>query len=302
MRTVVFILCLFLGLPASAGEKTEESGAALRHDLAHDLEASNPMTAKLIVNIPAKQVELYDQGDLIHVFPVAVGTTQYKTPTGPRALRQIVWNPWWLPPDSGWAKNDRPTPPGPGNPLGIVKLDLGGAILMHGTNKESTVGTPASHGCMRMYREDVKTLAWWIQSRFTEKTDPALLKQYEKNSRTSYYVNLPHSVPVEIKYEVVSIGPKTLKAHPDIYGRAGNLKRHIFSILAQSGYSTDLVSETALNRLLMEAKKRTSEITLKELMPAKLKPSNDRPEDPVEISWKTRQPRKFSFLFDSRFL
>lgn len=295
------ILMIFTGA-SQASDKAEESGAPLRHET-YQAPSTPEVTAKLVVNIPARKVQLYNDGQLVYAFPVAVGTNQYKTPTGPRALRQIIWNPWWIPPpDSAWAKDAKRTPPGPGNPLGIVKLDLGGAILMHGTNKEYTVGTVASHGCMRMHKEDVKKLAWWIQSHYTTKNDPALLKEYAKNGSTSYYVNLPRPVPVTIEYEVVQVDRKMVMANPDVYGRGGNLKKKVYEAIQEQGYDTERVDDFALEKLLQKSQSQSIQMPLKELMPGKLKPSKEHLPDPVEITWKNRKPGKLSFLFTPRFL
>ncbi|MBX7149589.1 L,D-transpeptidase [bacterium] len=255
-----------------------------------------PQNTKIVVNIPARELRLYHEGELVYRFPVAVGSPVFKTPVGERKLSQIVWNPWWMPPDSKWAEDSKPTPPGPGNPLGLAKLDLGGAILLHGTNKEYTVGHPASHGCMRMFAADVKALAWWVQSHFTEKTDPELLKTYAAHRGSSYYVNLKNSIPVEIKYNIFEIQEGKLKIHPDVYGKAGKRKDAVLAWLNSKGVGSDKVDEVVLAKALDSSTVTSQEVALRDLIPAKLMASNTPLSDPVTDAWQNEHKPKFSSL------
>jgi hypothetical protein len=237
------------------------------------------------INIPARQLTVYHRQRPVHQFTIAVGQARYKTPVGPRFLKKIVWNPWWIPPNSAWAINDKPTPPGRGNPLGPVKMKLGQGIMLHGTSNERSVGRAASHGCMRMYNQDAKTLAWWVQSRFTDKDDPDLLDTYAANGRTSYHVQLPNPVPVYIRYEIFEIQDRTLKVYPDIYWKVGNKVQAAYQFLASKGYNTDEVNKRVLKQIIKAANKNSSQILLKKLIPGKLTASNARPLDIYEKAW-----------------
>jgi len=84
-------------------------------------------------------------------FPVAVGQPAYPTPLGSFSIRTMTRNPWWYPPDRPWAEGADPIPPGPGNPLGTRWMGLGGGVGIHGTYNSGSVGTAASHGCIRMH-------------------------------------------------------------------------------------------------------------------------------------------------------
>lgn len=92
-------------------------------------------------------------------FPVAVGTSDHPTPTGDFEIIQKQTNPTWFPPDSPWAAGLGPVPPGVSNPLGTRWMGTSApAIGMHGTPTSSSVGTRASHGCVRMYIHDAERL------------------------------------------------------------------------------------------------------------------------------------------------
>jgi lipoprotein-anchoring transpeptidase ErfK/SrfK len=95
----------------------------------------------------------------IRTYPIAIGQPAYPTPTGNYTVIQKQVNPTWFPPDSPWAAGLGPVPPGPGNPLGTRWIGTSApAIGMHGTPNPSSIGSMASHGCIRMYIGDVENL------------------------------------------------------------------------------------------------------------------------------------------------
>jgi murein L,D-transpeptidase YcbB/YkuD len=173
----------------------------------------------IVINIPSTTLTLYENGKPRMRAKVAVGSGIYPTPEDKMTISHIEWNPWWIPPPSDWAKDDVKTPPGPGNPLGIVKLPMQKAVLLHGTNARSSVGRAASHGCMRMYNEDAKALAWYLQSNFSDQNDPALLEKYKKFSRRTFYVKLNRRIPVDIIYDPVGVENAELLLFPDYYNK-----------------------------------------------------------------------------------
>jgi lipoprotein-anchoring transpeptidase ErfK/SrfK len=67
-------------------------------------------------------------------------------------------NPTWTPPDSDWAKDAEPIPPGPDNPLGTRWMAIYGTVGIHGTNNPASIGYSVSHGCIRMRIPDVEEL------------------------------------------------------------------------------------------------------------------------------------------------
>jgi len=95
-------------------------------------------------------------------FPVGVGSEGWATPLGTFKVIQKQTNPSWYPPASIRRENPElpdVVPPGPDNPLGTHSLRLSkGSILIHGTDKPFGVGRKASHGCLRLYPEDIPHL------------------------------------------------------------------------------------------------------------------------------------------------
>jgi lipoprotein-anchoring transpeptidase ErfK/SrfK len=96
---------------------------------------------------------------LRRTFGVATGQSRYPTPLG--AFQIVVkWrNPWWYPPQSDWAKDAQPIPPGPGNPLGTRWMGISSpAVGIHGTPDPASIGYSVSHGCIRMLIPEVEWL------------------------------------------------------------------------------------------------------------------------------------------------
>ncbi len=92
-------------------------------------------------------------------FRVATGQSSYPTPLGRFEVVTKQRNPWWYPPDSEWAKDAQPIPPGPGNPLGTRWLGLSAPLIgIHGTPDAASIGYSASHGCVRMLIPQVEWL------------------------------------------------------------------------------------------------------------------------------------------------
>jgi L,D-transpeptidase ErfK/SrfK len=100
--------------------------------------------------------------NLMTTFPIGVGDEGKETPLGEFKIIQKIVNPAWYPPKS--IREERPevprvVPPGPDNPLGTHAMRLSlPSVLIHGTNKPWAVGRRATHGCLRLYPEDIPRL------------------------------------------------------------------------------------------------------------------------------------------------
>jgi len=100
--------------------------------------------------------------EFVKTFPIGIGREGYETPVGQFKIVQKLENPSWYVPASIRAEKPelpRVVPPGPDNPLGTHALRLSlNTYLIHGTNKPWGVGRRVSHGCIRLYPEDIPVL------------------------------------------------------------------------------------------------------------------------------------------------
>ena len=114
---------------------------------------------KIVVIVGKFVLNLYLDGKLVKQYPIAVGQPAYPTPTGNFVVTEQIENPTWTPPNSPWAAGLEPVPPGANNPLGTRWIGTSAPLVgIHGTPSSSSIGTAASHGCIRMYMSDVEDL------------------------------------------------------------------------------------------------------------------------------------------------
>jgi len=124
-----------------------------------DARTRKAMLGRIVVNLSQRRLRLIRDGRVWRTYPIAVGAAAYPTPTGDYEINDKQVDPAWYPPDSPWAAELSTIPPGPGNPLGTRWIGTTApAIGIHGTYASSSIGTAASHGCMRMHIPDVEEL------------------------------------------------------------------------------------------------------------------------------------------------
>jgi lipoprotein-anchoring transpeptidase ErfK/SrfK len=118
----------------------------------------------IVIRRGSNRLYLYQGMRFERVFGVATGQSVYPTPLGQWHIVVMSRNPWWYPPNSAWAKGEKPVPPGPGNPLGTRWMGLSASgVGIHGTPDDASIGYSASHGCIRMHIPDAE----WLFSHVT---------------------------------------------------------------------------------------------------------------------------------------
>lgn len=128
----------------------------------------------IVVNLPEHRLYYFPKpkkkGDkrVVITYPVSIGKMDWSTPMGETRVTQKTKNPSWRPPESVRKEHaargeslPAVVPPGPDNPLGAFSMRLAitpGAYLIHGTNNPLAVGMAITHGCIRMFPEDIEAL------------------------------------------------------------------------------------------------------------------------------------------------
>jgi len=113
----------------------------------------------IVIRRGSNRLYLYKGMRFERAFGVATGQSVYPTPLGRWRVVVKARNPWWYPPNSAWAKGEKPVPPGPGNPLGTRWMGLSASgVGIHGTPDDASIGYSASHGCIRMHIPDAEWL------------------------------------------------------------------------------------------------------------------------------------------------
>ena len=144
-----------------------------------------------------------------------MGVLDYKTPTGKFHVNQKKVNPDWHIPKQLQKKYEMAVmPAGPDNPMGAFKLGLNwGDYGIHGCNLPWAVGRLVSHGCTRLYPEDIKKL----------------------------FPMVPMGTKVEYIYEPAKIGFRNgrvfLSVHDDVYFKIRSMILHVMNLIEQQGLS-----------------------------------------------------------------
>lgn len=127
----------------------------------------------IVVNLPEHRLYYFPkvkkgQPRQVITYPVSIGKMDWRTPLGLTHVIAKEKNPVWFPPESvrkEHAANGDPlparVPSGPDNPLGLFAMRLAvgnGTYMIHGTNNPIAVGLAVTHGCIRMYPDDVAQL------------------------------------------------------------------------------------------------------------------------------------------------
>ncbi|MEX2395185.1 MAG: L,D-transpeptidase/peptidoglycan binding protein [Actinomycetota bacterium] len=114
----------------------------------------------ILISTTTNRLKLYENGEVAKKYGVATGTGGYPTPRGQWYITQKRLNPTWYNPNSDWSRG-MPAfiGPGPNNPLGTRALNLNASgIRIHGTPDAGSIGSNASHGCVRMHMREVEEL------------------------------------------------------------------------------------------------------------------------------------------------
>jgi L,D-transpeptidase ErfK/SrfK len=122
----------------------------------------------LILNLAEYRLYYFPQPEagkpaIVMTYPISIGRMDWETPLGRTSVISKVRNPAWYPPASVRAEHaadgdplPRIVPPGPQNPLGNYAMRLGlPGYLIHGTNRPAGVGMRVTHGCIRLFPEDI---------------------------------------------------------------------------------------------------------------------------------------------------
>jgi hypothetical protein len=221
----------------------------------------------LVVNVPANRLYVYEDGERTRTYAVSVGLQGYETPAGDYRIREVIWNPWWHPPESNWAAGRKPEPPGESNPMGRVKLNFGPLLYVHGTSEYQSLGNPASRGCVRMRNADVIELARLVHEYASPNVDPDLIDTLVGSTAMTRTIRLAKPVKFTAEYNVATVDDGFLILYPDVYKRVrSKVRDEVEQTLRDSGIRMADVNREHLERLLEKSSTKRVAISLEELV------------------------------------
>jgi hypothetical protein len=211
-------------------------------------------------------MDVFREGRLLKSYKIGIGYQQFPLPTGFRKAEAIIFNPTWTQPNESWASN-------PGeviaagsqdNPLGPIKIPIGGANLIHGGKPLYKIGTFASHGCVGLTNDEVKDFVKVLAAASNTELNDATMAAYLKKKTQTHPVKLTKPVPVELRYETVVIEDGQLHIHRDVYNKNMNTEENLRAVFDANGVSFDKLTEQektqaldAVSAMSLHPKKQT---------------------------------------------
>jgi lipoprotein-anchoring transpeptidase ErfK/SrfK len=218
---------------------------------------------EITVDVPAFRLTLWQDGRVVKTYRIGVGQKEYPIIIGEREATQVIWNPAWIPPDSDWVTGHKGVKPGdvikasdPRNPLGKVKIPLGGGYLIHQAKGVGDLGHLVSHGCVRMMLADLYDLAGKINAAYGW---PVSAKQIARAQRTKNTIvaTLDAPLTVDINYDTLVVEGGALHLYPDVYDRGTNTVARLRAELAASGADMSGLDDRTLKAMLARVKPHT---------------------------------------------
>jgi hypothetical protein len=205
---------------------------------------------RLLLNVPAHRLYVYEAGQLTRTFRIAVGEVGHETPPGDYRVRDIIWNPWWHPPNSDWARGRQVEPPSAMNPMGRVKMNFSNLLYIHGSPEVGLLGRAASKGCIRMSNEEVMELARLLHGYAHPNLNERVIEDLAANEKATRTYQISGGIPFKVIYQVAEIRDGNLIIYPDIYNKTADFGAQVRAVLSGHGVDPRHVDREYLNRLV----------------------------------------------------
>lgn len=255
------------GVPPSSAP-----GAAPTNAAPNTAPSTAPSTApndtRIVVNAPAFRMDIFEDGRLIKSYKIGIGYPEFPLPTGLRKADTIILNPTWTPPDEPWVESSNSSlkvgekvPAGSKlNPLGPIKIPIGFPSLIHGGKAPAKLGSFASHGCVGLTTPQIQEFAGRLANLSGTQLSREQIAEYLKRKTETKAVKLARSVPVELRYDTITVEDGKLHIYRDVYERGTNTEENLRAVLQANGMSFDKLSDstraeamTALNAMSRNA-------------------------------------------------
>jgi lipoprotein-anchoring transpeptidase ErfK/SrfK len=219
---------------------------------------SAPADTRIVVNAPAFRMDVFQNGQLVKTYKVAIGYPEFPLPAGMRKADTIIFNPTWTPPDEPWVE-------APGskvkvgetvkagdklNPLGPIKIPIGLPSLIHGGKVPTRIGNFGSHGCVGLTDGQVQDFAKLLAQTGGANITDAQVAEYEKNKTETKNVKLTSPVPVELRYDTITVEDGKLHIYRDVYDKDTNTEDNLRTVLQSYGVQPEQLSQTEREQVM----------------------------------------------------
>ena len=279
----------------SKGDQGDQSEPSGKGSAAEMLKGPNavPTDTRVVVNIPAFRMDLFQDGSLIKSYKVGIGYPEFPLPQGLRKAQTIIFNPTWTPPDSPWVATMKNVTPGETveagsklNPLGPIKIPIGLPSLIHGGKSPARIGKFASHGCVGLTTPQIKDFAMLLSKASNTNISQQTMNSYLEDKDRTQTVKLEHTVPVELRYETIVVEDGKLHIYKDVYAQDTNTEENLRNVLAANGVKFEDLSEQQRTEALNAVNAMSTNPT------AAASPTAEPSPSPGKKAAKTKKPAK----------
>jgi lipoprotein-anchoring transpeptidase ErfK/SrfK len=212
---------------------------------------SVPTDTRVVVNAPAHRMDIFNNGQLVKSYTIAIGVPEFPLPVGMRKANEIIFNPAWTPPDESWVDSSKKFEVGKKveagsklNPLGVAKIPIGLPSLIHGGKTSAQLGTFASHGCVGLTDALIKTFSQQLAALGSDSLDDKEIAAITKNKKETKSIKLANGILIELRYETMVVQDSGLYIYRDVYSRGTNTEENVKKVLDQYGVKFEQLSDS----------------------------------------------------------
>ncbi|MGH9874288.1 MAG: L,D-transpeptidase, partial [Pyrinomonadaceae bacterium] len=253
----LFALANDYWVTGNQGAESKDATREVRPDTLPTVPNSVPIDTRVVVNIPAFRMDVFKDGSLVKSYKVGIGYPEFPLPTGVRKAQTIIFNPTWTPPDEPWVAKMKNVSVGEKvaagsklNPLGPIKIPIGGPSLIHGGKPLAKIGTFASHGCVGLTNAQVQDFAKVLAAAAGSELSDKTIQSYLKDRTQTHPVKLKQPVPVELRYETIVLEDGKLHIYRDVYDQGTNTEENLRAVLEANGIKFEELGEAERAQIL----------------------------------------------------
>jgi len=250
-----------------ASQKTDVSGDAKFNQV--------PKDTRVIVNAPAYRMDVFDSGRLVKSYKIAIGYPEFPLPTGLRKARTIIFNPTWTPPDEPWVAKMKNVSPGEKveggsrlNPLGPIKIPIGGPSLIHGGKPVAKLGKFGSHGCVGLTTPQIREFSKQLAGLAHTSLSDSEINNFARAKTETKELKLKEPVPVELRYETITVESGSLHIYRDVYDQNTNTEEGLRAVLEAYGIKMDDLTADERTQVLDALAKMSGKSTVSSTTPS----------------------------------
>jgi lipoprotein-anchoring transpeptidase ErfK/SrfK len=298
-------------IKAVIGAEKSEQLAALVNELwrgedASDKTAGNgtgkvnevPSDTRVVVNAPAYRMDVFDAGRLVKSYKIAIGYPEFPLPTGVRKARTIIFNPTWTPPDEPWVAKMKNVSAGKKvaagsrlNPLGPIKIPIGGPSLIHGGKPPAKLGKFGSHGCVGLTTPQVRDFSKQLAGLAGNTLTDAEMNNFARAKTETNELKLKEAILVELRYETITVEDGSLRIYRDVYDQNTNTEESLRAVLEAYGVKMEDLTADERTQVLEALAKMSGNSTASSTTPSP-SPSISKAEKGTRAAAKPARPTR----------